>query len=94
MAEAAKNTKLKNRTKSGKKATRVALRRRTINLRRTKAMKDVTKQFKKLIASKGDAASILPQAYQAIDKAVKGGILKANTAARMKSGLAKRLAVK
>jgi ribosomal protein S20 len=94
MAEAAKNTKLKNRKESAKKAARVALRRRTINLRRSKAMKDVTKQFKKLIASKGDAASILPQAYQAIDKAVKGGVLKANTAARMKSGLAKKLAVK
>jgi hypothetical protein len=43
---------------------------------------------------KGNAAEILPKAYQAIDKAVKGGILKKNTAARMKSGLAKKLAVK
>ena len=94
MAEAPKNTKLANRKKSAIKAARVALRRRTMNLRRTKAYKDVTKQFKKLIVSKGDAASVLPNAYQAIDKAVKSGVLKANTAARMKSGLAKKLAVK
>lgn len=94
MADAPKNTKLANRKESGKKAARVALRRRAINLRRSKAVKDITKQFKKLIASKGNAAEMLPKAYQAIDKAVKGGVLKANTAARMKSGLAKKLAVK
>ena len=94
MADAPKNTKLANRKESAKKAARVALRRRTMNLRRSKAVKDVTKQFKKLVASKGNAAEMLPKAYQAIDKAVKGGVLKANTAARMKSGLAKKLAAK
>jgi ribosomal protein S20 len=94
MADAPKNTKLANRKESAKKAARVALRRRTINLRRIKAMKDVSKQFKKLVIAKGNAAELLPKAYQAIDKAVKGGVLKANTAARMKSGLAKKLAVK
>jgi ribosomal protein S20 len=94
MADAPKNTKLANRKKSAIKAARVALRRKAINLHRSKAMKDVTKQFKKLVASKGDPASNLPKAYKAIDKAVKGGILKANTAARMKSGHAKKLAVK
>ena len=94
MAEAPKNTKLANRKKSAIKAVRVALRRRAMNLKRSKAVKDVTKQFKKLIAGKGNAASLLPNAYQAIDKAVKSGVLKANTAARMKSGLAKKLAVK
>ena len=94
MADAPKNTKLANRKKSAIKAARVALRRRTINLRRGKAVKDLSKQFKKLVVAKGDAQAMLPKAYQAIDKAVKGGILKANTAARMKSGLAKQLAVK
>jgi small subunit ribosomal protein S20 len=94
MAEAPKNTKLANRKESAIKATRVSVRRRAINLRRIKAMKDVTKQFKKLVAGKGNAAELLPKAYQAIDKAVKGGVLKANTAARMKSGLAKKLTVK
>jgi small subunit ribosomal protein S20 len=91
MAEAPQNTKLKNRKESALKAVRVAERRRVINLRRIKAMKDIRKQFQKLVASKGDAASVLPKAYQAIDKAVKTGVLKKNTAARMKSGLAKKL---
>ena len=94
MADAPKNTKLKNRKRSAIKAARVALRRRVMNLRRAKAVKDVTKDFKKLIAQKGNAAEVLPKVYQAIDKAVKGGLLKKNTAARMKSGLAKKLAVK
>ncbi len=94
MAEAPKNTKLKNRKKSAIKATRVSLRRRVMNLKRSKAVKDITKQFKRLISAKGDASALLPNAYQAIDKAVKGGVLKKNTAARMKSGLAKKLAVK
>lgn len=92
MAEAPKNTKLANRKKSAIKAARVALRRHAMNSRRTKAVKDVRKQFQKLVASKGDAASVLPKAYQAIDKAVKTGVLKKNTAARMKSNLAKKLA--
>jgi small subunit ribosomal protein S20 len=94
MADAPKNTKLANRKKSAIKAARVALRRRVINLRRSKALKQITKDFKKLVASKGNAAEMLPKAYQAIDKAVKTGVLKKNTAARMKSGLAKQLAVK
>jgi ribosomal protein S20 len=94
MADAPKNTKLANRKESAKKAARVALRRRVINLRRAKAVKNITKEFGKLVASKGNAAEVLPRAFQAIDKAVKTGVLKANTAARMKSGLAKKLAVK
>jgi small subunit ribosomal protein S20 len=94
MADAPKNTKLANRKESAKKANRVAIRRRVMNLRRSKAMKSVTKEFNKLVSQKGNAAEVLPKAYQAIDKAVKGGILKKNTAARMKSGLAKKLAVK
>lgn len=94
MADAPKNTKLANRKKSAIKAARVALRRRVINLRRSKALKQVTKDFKKLVVSKGNAAEMLPKAYQAIDKAVKTGVLKKNTAARMKSGLAKQLALK
>ena len=91
MADAQKNTKLKNRKRSALKAARVTLRRRAMNLRRSKAVRDIIKRFQKLVASKGDAAAILPNAYQAIDKAVKTGVLKKNTAARMKSGLAKKL---
>lgn len=92
-AAAAGNKKqLQNRKKSAIKAARVAKRRRVINLRRSRSMKDVSKEILKLVAAgkKAEAAKKLPEAYQAIDKAVKGGILKANTAARAKSSLAKK----
>ncbi len=94
MAEAPKNTKSRNRKRSGLKAVRVSARRRVMNIRRTKAVKDISKQYTKLVINKGDAVAMLPKAYQAIDKAVKAGVLKKNTAARMKSGLAKKLAAK
>lgn len=80
--------------KSAKKAHRQAQRRRVVNLRRTRAMKDSVADFRKLLAGKGDAAASLPTLYQAIDKAVKGGIIKQNTGARMKSRLTKKVAAK
>lgn len=44
-------------------------------------------------AAKGDA-SALAAAYQAIDKAMKRGLIKKNTAARRKSAVARLLATK
>lgn len=85
MAE--KKGQLKNRKKNAIKAARVAARRRVLNLRRSKAMKTAAKQ---MVAT--PSAENLSTAYQAIDKAVKRGILKKNTAARMKSSLSKKLA--
>ncbi len=41
-------------------------------------------------ANKGDAAA-LAAAYQAIDKAMKRGLIKKNTAARRKAGVARLL---
>ena len=76
--------------KSAKKAHRQSLRKRVVNLRRTRAMKDEVSAFKKTLANKGVGADV-SGLYQAIDKAVKGGIIKVNTAARMKSRLTKRL---
>ena len=80
-------------TSSAKKAQRVAGRRRVINARRQKAMKTALKGVEKLIASKKlqDATAMLPTFYKAVDKAVKNGIVKKNTAARMKSRAAKAL---
>ena len=52
-------------------------------------MRDTTKEVQKT----GDAAK-LPDAYQAIDKALKRGVIKKNTAARMKSRLARKVAAK
>ncbi len=90
MADAPKNTKLANRKKSGLKAVRVSARRRVMNLRRMKAVKDVVKEIRKMTSGTGETAALLSRAYQAIDKAVKTGIFKKNTAARMKSGLSKK----
>lgn len=80
-------------TSSAKKAQRVAQRRRVFNLRTKKEMKDAVKKIGTLIAQKSkEAVGTLPSVYQAIDKAVKGGSIKKNAAARMKSRLTKRLA--
>jgi len=54
-------------------------------------MKGILKKIERTIAAKGDAEKLLPDAYQAIDKAWKRGIIKMNTAARMKSGLVKKV---
>lgn len=80
-------------TSSAKKAERVALRRRVVNVRRNKGMKDAVKKMMKLVGSKDakGAAAMLPELQKAVDKAVKGGVIKKNTAARVKSTLAKRL---
>lgn len=76
-------------TSSAKKANRAETKRRVFNLRRSKAMRDAVKDLQKT----GDVAK-LPDTYQAIDKALKRGIIKKNTAARMKSRIARRVAVK
>ena len=76
-------------TSSAKKANRAEARRRIFNLRRLKTMRDAVKDLQKSVDSKD-----LPKAYQAIDKAVKRGVIKKNTAARMKSRLSKKVAAK
>ena len=81
------------RTSSAKKAQRAALRRRVFNARRKGAMKDAVKSVAKLVAKKDrkGGGALLPALYQAVDKAVKNGTIKKNTAARMKSRITKRL---
>jgi len=76
-------------TSSAKKANRVESRRRVFNLRRAKAMKDAVKGLEKKASAEN-----LSQAFQAIDKALKRGIIKKNTAARMKSRLSKKVSAK
>lgn len=76
-------------TKGAQKAHRASERKRVFNTRRKTAMKDVVKQVKKAVVG-GDAAKakeLLPNAYKAIDKAAKRGVIKENTAARKKSRL-------
>lgn len=76
-------------TSSAKKASRVEIRRRVFNARRSKAMKDAVKGL-----MKSGKVEDLASTYQAIDKAMKRGIIKKNTASRLKSRVARRVAVK
>ncbi len=76
-------------TSSAKKAIRVSERKHVFNLRRKKTLSEATKSVKKAIVAKNpaEAGKLLSDAYQAIDKAAKRGIIKANTASRKKSRL-------
>lgn len=81
-------------SKSGQKSVRQAEARRVFNVRRLRAMKTAVKQVDEFVHGKDKKAAeeVLPQAYKSIDKAVKRGILKKNTAARKKSRLARSIA--
>jgi len=83
-------------TKSAKKALRQSLRRRARNLARKKDVRDVRVEIRKLVAAgkTKEAEALLPKAYKAFDKAAKRGVIKKNTAARLKSRLAKNLSRK
>jgi small subunit ribosomal protein S20 len=78
-------------TKSAKKALRQSIKRRTRNLKRKRAMRDIVKKIKKLVLEKKieDAKKLIPNAQKAIDKAAKTGVIKKNTASRKKSYLMK-----
>ena len=78
-------------SKSGKKSVQQAARRRVFNVRRQRAMKDAVKAVETFVAKKDtkNANAALPEAYKSIDKAVKRGVIKKNTAARKKSRLAR-----
>lgn len=76
-------------TKGAKKAHRQSLRKRAMNQVRKIAMRTAVKAAR--TAPKGDVKA-LAEAYKAIDKALKRGIIKKNTAARRKAKVAKLLA--
>lgn len=81
-------------TSSAKKAIRSSARKRVFNLRRRTTLHDTTKSLLKALSKKdiAGAEKLLPSAYKAIDKAMKRGIIKKNTAARKKSHLARHIA--
>jgi small subunit ribosomal protein S20 len=83
-------------TTSAKKALRASKRKRVYNLRRNNVLQDTTKKVRKLIVAgkKDEAAKMMPQVYQAIDKAAKRGVIKKNTASRTKSRIALALGKK
>ncbi len=76
-------------TSSAKKAIRASARKRIFNVRRADALRDASKALQKAVAAKDakGAEKLLPAAYAAIDKALKRGVLKSNTASRKKSRL-------
>lgn len=75
---------------SAKKSLRVSRRKKLVNDRYRKSQKEATKAVEKLAKTdKKEAKKLLAKAYQAIDKAVKRGVMKKNTAARRKSNLSK-----
>lgn len=75
-------------TKGAKKAHRQSLRKKAMNDKRKVAIRNAVKGAR--TAPKGDKAA-LAAAYKAIDKALKTGLLKKNTAARRKAKVAKLL---
>jgi len=75
-------------TKSAKKAIRGSLRKRALNDRNKRSMKEAIKKIEKVVKTdKTEAIKNLSSAYAAIDKAAKRGVIKKNTAARKKSRL-------
>jgi small subunit ribosomal protein S20 len=78
-------------TKSAKKALRGSLRKKAINDRTKKLVKESIKKIEKFVKEKNkdEAKKLLPSAYSTIDKAAKKGVLKQNTASRKKARLSK-----
>lgn len=78
-------------TRNAKKALRSSLRKKAVNDRTKKALKETTKNIQKLVVAKKwkEAKSAVPMGYSAIDKAVKSGVIKKNTASRKKALLSK-----
>ena len=79
-------------TKGAKKAHRASMRKRVFNVRRKRTLAESVKSAKGT-AGKDKATQMesLKAAYQAIDKALKRGIIKKNTAARKKARLSAML---
>ncbi len=76
-------------TRGAKKAHRQSLRKHAMNDKRRTAVRAALKNVR--TAPKGDVAA-LAAAYKAIDKALKRGLIKKNTAAHRKAKVAKALA--
>ena len=74
-------------TKSAKKALRQNIKRRQRNIKRKGKVKNLQKKILSLVSEKKieEAKKVLPQFYQALDKAVKSKTIKKNTASRKKS---------
>lgn len=74
-------------TKSAKKALRSSKRKRGFNIAKKELLNKAVKKVKKLVSEKKnkEALALMPEVQKIIDKSVKTGLLKKNTAARKKS---------
>lgn len=74
-------------TSSAKKALRASERKQVFNIRRKNAIEKNIKAFRRLVSAKNavEAGKLIPAIYKSLDKAVKTGLIKANTASRTKS---------
>lgn len=74
-------------TASARKAIRVSDRKRLVNDRLRKTLRKAIKEIKDLSREKKmtEAKALLSNAYKAIDKAAKRGVIKQNTASRKKA---------
>jgi len=80
-------------TKSAQKAIRQNKKRRLLNNKYRKQIKNLVKEVRLLIGGKKieEAKNLLPKIYKILDKAAKINIIKKNTASRKKSRLAKAI---
>lgn len=83
-------------TKSAQKANRQNIRRRAVNSERKKNLREILKNYKKLVAAKkiDEAKKALPGVFKALDKMSKVDVIKPNKASRLKSRLSKLIANK
>ena len=74
-------------TTSAKKALRSSKRRMQFNIAKKELINKTLKQIKKLVSEKKlkEARDFMPQVQKILDKSVKTGLLKMNTASRKKS---------
>lgn len=81
-------------TTSAKKALRQSKKRRGRNKRVRVKVRDVIKEMRALVSQqkKEEARLLLSKLYKTLDKAVKVGVMKKNTAARAKSRITLSLA--
>jgi small subunit ribosomal protein S20 len=79
-------------TKTAKKALRQNIKRRQINAKSKKDLKEAIKNFKKLaLTDKEKAKKELSAVYKKLDKSAKTKLIKKNKASRLKSRLTKAL---
>jgi small subunit ribosomal protein S20 len=74
-------------TKSAKKALRQSEKRKARNIKQKEKIKGALREIRDLVTEKKikEAKNILPRLFKLLDKGVKKGLIKANTAARKKS---------